>query len=134
MPNLSISVDLGISDIIASVRDFMGGGGGRVGGRVRAGAGAGSGGVGGVFQRGRDLTTGILGMFDTIMLRVIVVIILLATTVLTVLAIPHAALIVEWCIVSLYKAFTMLQTQITPQNILLVHQWLLPVGLMLSLL
>ena len=68
------------------------------------------------------------------MLRAIIVIILLATIVLTVLAIPHAALIVEWCIISLYKAFTILQTQITPQNIALLHQWLLPIGLMLSLL
>jgi len=118
MPNLSLSFNLGISfnDILHSIRDT----------------------TNSAFSSIQNLaynhSFNILQIFDILMLRAIIVIILLATIVLTVLAIPHAALIVEWCIISLYKAFTILQTQITPQNIALLHQWLLPIGLMLSLL
>ena len=120
MPNLSISVDLGISDIFGSIKDFFSSGLGSV--------------PGSLIQHGRGLTSGLLETFDTIMLRVIVVIILLATTVMTVCAIPHAALIVEQCIVGLYRGVLMLQSQMTPQNMLLINQWMLPVGLMISLL
>jgi hypothetical protein len=119
MPNLSISVDLGVSDIFSSIKDFFSP---AIGSRP------------GLIQRGKDLTTGLLETFDTIMLRVIVVIILLATTVMTVCAIPHAAMIVEQCFIGLYRGLTMLQSQITPQNMLLINQWMLPVGLMISLL
>lgn len=126
MPNLSISVDLGISDIFGSIKDFfssgLGSGPGPVPGSV------------GLIQRGRNMTSGLIEAFDMIMLRVIVVIILLATTITTVCAIPHAALIVEQCVIGLYRGIGMLQSQMTPQNMLLINQWMLPVGLMISLL
>jgi hypothetical protein len=118
MPNLSISVDLGISDIFGSIKDFFS-------------SGLGS---GGLIQRGRNMTSGLIEAFDMIMLRVIVVIILLATTIMTICAIPHAALIVEQCVIGLYRGFTIIQSQMTPQNMLLINQWMLPIGLMISLL
>ena len=130
MPNLSISVDLGISDIFGSIKDFFSSG---LGSGISSVTGPVTGSLS-LIQSGRNMTSGLIEVFDKIMLRVIVVIILLATTVMTVCAIPHAALIVEQCIMGLYRGFTIIQSQMTPHNILLINQWMLPIGLMISLL
>lgn len=124
MPNLSFSLNFGVSlnDILQSFHDTASS-------SLK------------VIQNITGNPVNILNVFDMIMLRVIFVMILLSTIVLTILTIPHASLIVEDMVTKILRFcfsvgenMSSMNLALTPQNMFIINQVLFPMAMVLTLL